>query len=283
METLLLLTIIGGMSLQNVSKKAFNKKTGGKGTYLFSAVSMLTAAVFFAFAGEKSVTIDCAWMPYSLGFAVSCGISVVCSFLAIQCGSLSLTSLATSYSLIIPTIYGLVFLNETSGIWLYLGIILLMISLVLINNRDSDVKITVKWAVFAFFAFLGNGVCTTVQKMQQIAFDGEAKNEFMMVALLVLSAFMFVLAFVWEKQVWGECFKKGSGWMVLCGVANGAVNLFVMILAGYMPASVMFPLVSAGGILLTAAISRWVYREKLTRRQSIGLVLGIGAVIFLNL
>jgi multidrug transporter EmrE-like cation transporter len=71
--------------------------------------------------------------------------------------------------------------------------------------------------------------------------------------------------------------------MVLCGVANGASNLFVIALSPNMPASIMFPLVSAGGIVLTSLISIFIYRERLSVLQYIGMVLGIGAIVFLNI
>ena len=50
-----------------------------------------------------------------------------------------------------------------------------------------------------------------------------------------------------------------------------------------MAASLMFPLISAGGIILTYIVSRFAYKEKLSLNQNIGVVLGVAAVIFLNL
>lgn len=105
----------------------------------------------------------------------------------------------------------------------------------------------------------------------------------MIVALLVVAVFLLALSFGSEKKAWKLCLQKGTGWMILCGVANGAVNLFVMILSASMPASVMFPLISAGGILATALVAKLLFREKLTVKQYAGMLLGIGAVIFLNL
>ena len=68
----------------------------------------------------------------------------------------------------------------------------------------------------------------------------------------------------------------------ICGLANGAVNFFVLVLSNKMPASVMFPIISAGGIVTTALISIFVYREKLSLPQKIGMFLGIAAVVVLS-
>lgn len=283
MQIVFLVLIIVSLSVQSVAKKAYNQKIGDKGALLFTAVSVLAAAGFFICAGQKPFVFSKEWISYALWFAFFYGLSAVASFFAIQCGPLSLTSLAISYSLIIPTAYGLIFLNDPAGIWLYLGIVLLMISLVLINAKEGDTRISFKWAIWAFLAFFANGACTTVQKVQQLVFDGAAKNEFMIVAMLSVSVVLFGLSFAVERKDWVPCLKMGAGHMIFSGVVNGAMNLFVMILAGLMAASVMYPLISAGSILLTALISRVFYREKLTTRQNIGLLLGVGAVVFLNI
>jgi len=86
-----------------------------------------------------------------------------------------------------------------------------------------------------------------------------------------------------EKNIFIASVKEDFAWMVGCGLANGAVNLFVMILSGKMATSIMFPLISAGGIIATWIVSRLFYREKLTTYQNIGLILGVISVIFLNI
>lgn len=67
------------------------------------------------------------------------------------------------------------------------------------------------------------------------------------------------------------------------GLANGAVNLFVVLLAARLPASLMFPIISAGGVALTFLASRTVYRERLSPCQLAGFAAGILSVIVLSL
>lgn len=77
----------------------------------------------------------------------------------------------------------------------------------------------------------------------------------------------------------------GKGWYLSlgCGALNAMVNLFVMILTGLMNVSLMFPLMSVGGIVVTFIVSKVFYKEKLSTAQHIGFLLGIGAIVFLNL
>lgn len=144
-------------------------------------------------------------------------------------------------------------------------------------------RITWKWLVYIFLAFVGNGMCSTVQTAQQRAFDGAYKNELMVLALAIVSLTLFIIAFFTERKALLSTARVSAPYGVICGAANGAVNLFVMMLVGMMSASLVFPLVSAGGIILTALVSIFYYREKLSKMQIAGLVLGVAAVIFMNL
>ena len=282
MNAILLISIIVGVSAQNIIKKPYTQKSGGKGAFIFGALSSLAAMIFFVIS-SGGFKWESGLIPYALGFALSYGTSTVFSVLATATGSLSLTALIISFSLMIPTFYGLIFLNDPVSVGLVPGLILLAASLVLINLKSDSVKITPKWLLYVFLAFVGNGMCSTVQKMQQVAYDGAYKNEFMIIALTAVVTGLLTVSFISEKSEIKCCIKFGWYFALPCGIMNGIVNLFVMLLSARMPVSLMFPLVSAGGIIITYFVSRFIYKEKLTRLQLIGFVLGIASVVLLNI
>ena len=282
MNIFYLISIIIGVSAQNIIKKPYTDKTNGKGVYFFSLLTSLSAMLFFVLI-SNGLNFEIRILPYSLLFALSYALTTVFSVLSVACGSLSLTSLIISYSLMIPTFYGLIFLNDDISIGLFPGIALLALSLLLINKKSDDSPITLKWLIYVLLAFIGNGMCTVSQKMQQVAFGGEYKNEFMILALAVVSIILSLLIIVSERKEIKTYVKFGWHLSIICGIMNGAVNLFVMLLSGKMPASLMFPLISAGGIIVTYIVSRFFYKEKLTKTQLCGFILGTISVVFLNI
>ena len=282
MNIFYLISIIIGVSAQNIIKKPYTDKTNGKGVYFFSLLTSLSAMLFFVLI-SRGLNFEIRILPYSLLFALSYALTTVFSVLSVACGSLSLTSLIISYSLMIPTFYGLIFLNDDISIGLFPGIALLALSLLLINKKSDDSPITLKWLIYVLLAFIGNGMCTVSQKMQQVAFDGEYKNEFMILALAVVSIILALLIIASERKEIKTYAKFGWHLSIICGIMNGAVNLFVMLLSGKMPASLMFPLISAGGIIVTYIVSRFFYKEKLTKTQLCGFILGTISVVFLNI
>ena len=276
-----LVAIIVGVSGQSIVKKPYTQKTSGGGVYFFNMLLSMAALLFFVATSSK-LNFNLTYVPYSIGFAVAYAVSSVFMVLAIAYGSLSLTSLFISYSLMIPTIYGLI-LGEPVGNGFLPGMILLVISIFLTNKRDEKAKISFKWVIFVLLSFIGNGMCTVVQKMQQVASGGKYKNEFMIVALAIVTIVMFIISLFQERRDIKFYAKSGWNWALICGVLNGMVNLFVMILSGRMSVSLMFPLISAGGLIVTYIVSRLFYKEKLTRIQFVGFVFGLAAVVLLNI
>lgn len=281
----LLLTLVTvGVSVQQISKKAFTQKVPG-GAYSFCAGSALLALVVFLITSEGKFVYSHETLGYALAFAASYSICTVTSMLAVKTGPLSLTSLMVSYSLIIPAFYGLIMLDEPVKPTLIIGIILLLISLLFINieKKGEPKKITLKWIIYVFLAFVCNGGCSTIQKVQQLSSGGLYKSELMIIALIVTTIVLLIFAIFNEKEDTLPNLKAGLVLYAICGIANGVVNYLVLLLSNRLPASVMFPVISAGGIILSAIVAITVYKEKLSKYQWIGMILGTISIISLNM
>lgn len=268
------------MAGQSAAKKEYAKR-GARTVFLFNMISAFAAVIFFVIT-SKEIIWNIKLIPYSFFFALSYGTSCVFGILAVATGPLSLTSLIVSYSLLIPTAYGLIFLKDPVGTGLIPGIIILLISLALINKKDEKIVIQPKWVLFVSLSAIGNGMCSTVQKIQQVEFESAYKNEFMIIALLIVCVLFAVITFV-KKETEGTDIKASLICGGLFGVLNGIMNLFVMILSEKMPVSLMFPIISAGQIIVTYLMAKTVYEEKLSRKQLYGLILGIISIVFLNI
>lgn len=287
MTAILLILVIFGITVQHVTKKIYTGKAQG-GAYTFCAVGALVALIFFIIMSGGSFRFHLAIIPYSIGFAATYTLSLVFTFLAIKEGPLSITTLITSYSLLIPTVYGWVAWQEPFSLLLLFGILLLLISIFLIRfekhleKKREEKRISGKWLLYVILAFLGSGGCSTVQKAQQLSFRGAYKNEFMIIALFITFLAVFFCALMMERKTLLKNLRCGFLMATIGGVANGTVNFMVMILSLRMPASIMFPIMSGGIILSTTSLSVTVYKERLSFVQKIGIALGIIAIFAIN-
>ena len=69
--------------------------------------------------------------------------------------------------------------------------------------------------------------------------------------------------------------------MVLSGVFVAINNKFNLYLSGVLDAAVFFPIVNGGGLVLTSVASVILFREKLSKKQWIGVIIGILSVILI--
>ena len=282
MNAVLLIVIVALLSADGIFGKIYNKRTGNKGAFLFCAMSCAAGCLYFLITGGK-LQFDLAVLPYVLGFAVSYATAVFASYMAVQTGPLSLSALVLSYSLIVPTLFGVVYYHEKTSVYFYIGLALMVVSIFLVTIAKEEKKISPRWVLFAGLSFLGNGICSTVQNLQQKAFEGAYKNELMILSLAITAVVMLIVALRFERGSIRECVKKGAVFGIVKGVGNGFMNFLVMVLALRMAASLMYPTISVGSVLLSTAVAAVFYKERLSLAQSVGLGLGLGAIVLLNL
>lgn len=283
MSALLLFGAVLTSVTGSVINKLFNKGNAEKGVYMFTAMcTFASMLIFILIAGGKLCFSPAIW-GYVLGFAVSYGMAVGFAVLAVRYGALSLTTLISSYSLMLPTLYGLIVLKEPIGLFLILGVVLLLVSIFCTCFKKEEYAFSTRWILFLMLSFLGNGMCSTVQKMQQIAFGDVYSNTFMVAALGITTLFFAVTGILLAPKESMETIKKSWGLGLVQGITNGLLNYLVILLNGLMPASVIFPVISGGSILMVCIISCMFFREKLTRMQLLGIGIGILSIVFFNL
>ena len=269
---------------QNLLKKRYNKD-GQEGPFFFGFLVALFALLFFLLT-TKDISLTRVILPYSIGFALTYATCICGSVIAFRTGSLAITSLILSYAVLIPTLYGLLFLKEKATPVQILGIAFMLLSLYLLRanspSKETSKKISIQWILAVFIAFFTDGMCATIQSMQQRVFNGTQNGNYMILSLIICTGFLGILSLITERRHIKVLWKK-SLFPALCGVFNGATNYLVMIIIALVPVSIYFPVLAAGQLLLMFLISVLVYKEKFQTRQILGLFVGLLSLILLNL
>lgn len=272
---------------QKVCQDRYNAKRDS-GVFLFSGMISFFAMCFF-----MAVNRDWTWSNELIVPAVAFGLSYAAAtvfvVLAIKCGSLAKTTLITSYSLMVPALVGLIVLREPLGIPMIVGMVLLVLSLWLTNHRKKSAdapkdKFSFKWLIFVLLGFIGNGMCSTVQKLAPHYLGADINLTFSTIAALGLSSVVLITAsFLTRETDLKATLKVGAPLSLFCGLFNGAVNYLAIYLNQFIPASVMFPVLSAGEIILIFPYTLLVCHETFTKKQWAGFAIGVVSVVLLNL
>lgn len=281
---LLILSIVTLVS-QQMCRKEYNKTQSDK-PLTFSLAGVLTGLIYFLVLSGGKTNFTREMFSYSIPFSVCYTTAYVCTNYALKHGPLSLTSLMISCSIAVPILYGVAFLKEPITLTLIVGLVLLFSCMTLVSEpwKKENTRISLKWMIYISATFLSNGICVTIQKVFQIKDQGAHSNEFMICSLLITFLTLAVMVLIHERKKLIKVTKtKSIIWPVLCGTSNGISNQFTMMLAVTLPASFLYPVQSAGGIILTAIVSILLYKEKLSLFQKVGFVSGVLAVIVFNI
>jgi drug/metabolite transporter (DMT)-like permease len=284
MEYVFLVLVIIGVYVQNIFQKQYNQKLEDNkdAGIIFSFLMVLSAMVVLGIVYIFQFSFRLETVLYALVFSIAFCVTVFAQVMAIKTGLLSLTALFCAFSLMLPTLYGLIFLQEKIS-WLgYIGIALLCVSLLLVNKVDGE-KINKKWLFFAVLMLVGNGLCGIIQKVHQINIEGNYSVCFQFFAMLFASIGMgIIILFAKPKKV-DEVLKEGLGYAGVTGGVNAGVNLLMLTLNKTMPAAILNPSVSAGGIVLTFITAMAFYKERFSKAQYLGYACGVLAVVLLSL
>lgn len=276
------------MCLQSVFTRMYNQKLDAtvENSSVFTLVRVLIIALFFLVLAGFRLDWHGPTMPYALSYGVMLAVNLITCTMAYLTGPFALTSLLISASMVLVTVFGLVFLHEPLSLTMGIGIGLLVISVLLLQEKTpEDCRLTPRWWIYTILAFFCNAGCTLSQKLHQTAFPGQYGNEFMFygaVLCAVLCLGYCLLKGVKPKQI-THCLKNGWVSMLGIGVACSLVNLLLMILNARMAASLLFPTLSGLTLLFAPLLGKFLYHEKSTRRQQISYLIGACAVILMNL
>lgn len=290
---LLLLACMLCNAIPNTLKKSYKKNT----PIFFTSVCICFSLLFFLgkFLIENkgfNFSVDLGVLKYAIPFGVCFALASVFIYLAFKFGDLSLTGLLTSFSLLLPTFYGIIFLGDDVGIFFYLGLALFIACLVLTNvkfldkDKEKEKKpVSVKWVICVIVGSVANGGCSLIQTMQQKAYGGKGGSELMIIALTFALIALLIVAFCIERDRIKDALKPAFALGAPCGLLVGCLNALVMVFTGQnlLPVSVFFPLHAGGVLLITFVFGYFFYKDRYDWLQYIGLFCGVASVIMLNL
>ena len=288
----LALTLIAGLAF-NLIRKYFTVKstTGIAGRAIFSAICAAVAAlVLLIWGGFGSASSFTVWFGILFGSVTA--IQTIANVSAINCGPMSYTAIFTSFSVLISALSGMFLFGEDRLEMIQIiGIVLMLTSIVLsANGKDDGKKVNLKWFVLAFIAFLLTGAIGIMQKIHQSSEYKAEINAFLIIAFIVSAAISTVFALIKLRS--SRKNNEGSSLadakklkyillaiMAIGGICTAANNKFNLFLSGALPTAIFFPIYNVGILILTTLSAIVIFKERLSLKQWIGVVIGIISVI----
>lgn len=297
MDYALLIGVIIMNASQYLVSSLYNKRQKNADAYLCTLIIGIVVVAFYSIYGAINGGFsfgDGTTVLYGLLFGLGYCMGYIFQILALRYGEVSLTSLIMSYSLLIPTFFGIIYYRDPISVLFWIALALLAIAMFLVNYKKTDKnapktvgKNRVLWITFTMLAFVGNGMCTIFSTLQQRITGGQYRSEFMIYAMAIVLAVNFTLMMVNNSKTHNTLPSLKNGWWcaAILGVLNAATNLFVMMLvsSNNLSMSLIYSMVSAGGLLITFICAMIFFKEKLRPMQIAGFFIGLASVVLFNI
>lgn len=274
---LLIITSITTMVLQNC---LFNKscKATLKTSKHINQFNIIVYLVCFLIFGILLLKEKISIFTVLLGlmFGVVTALSNLFKMLSLSNGPMNLTLLVTTSSMIIPTMSG-IFFGEVFSI-AKLCIVLILIGFIYVAISKSDnIKVNKKWFLFCFFAFIFQGTIGILQKIHQSSRYKTEVSGFLCIAFICAIVFCFLRNRGCDRKITLD--KKTVFIGLICGGCTFGMNYINLKLSGLLPSQLFFPLINGSAIILSSLMSMIVFKERLSKKQTVGLVGGIICLI----
>lgn len=292
MEYLLISLAVACFAAQFAFTKLYESaadQTGTASLIMLVGTSLVGALIFFG-VGGFSVSFSRISTIWAAIFAVIMIPYYLIGIKVLSLGSLAIYSMFMMLGgMLVPFFYGVWFLKESVSAAQVIGTVLLtgFIMLQAISQSDSntervETQSTKKKLIFftlCLVIFFLSGLTGVIVKKHQIS-EGAVDEVSFTVISCALTAIFSLILLVFDlfrngkekrRQLMAALKIKPLWIIALLGVATHAGNFLHLLAANDVPASVQFPLVSGGVIVLSALVSLLAFKEKLSAKEWISI------------
>ncbi len=235
-------------------------------------------AILFAINGGK-IAINGGILLWAVIYGVVQSLFVLSKAAAMSSGPVAITTLLGNSSLIISTLVSLIVWNEHVSWGQAAGVILLLLGIVLCTYKKSSGGYSTKWKILsALFLIMAAAVGITFKAFSKSGFGEYAGSMMFLSSLVMVISFaaMCIFSGGFSLPESAEISKKKFlMYSLISGALSCLYNRLNIFTSGEIDAVIFFPGFNGGVILLSAVLSVIFCRERLSGRQTAGIVLGI--------
>lgn len=268
-------TVQGKFSKQNV-------KTLSDGIFFNGLIFVFSALIFCRNAFTKNVGV--------IAFAAVFGILTVLFQLtyikAMSLGNISLTVMIVNLSMVIPIIFSVVFYGEKLTALRIAGICLTIAALVISVDRTDKSRKFKLWLFLSIAASVCNGGLAICQKMfgkTAFSYDSRAFVAWSYIVAGVVSFCLYLGFAVCKKGISFTVKPSVFGYALAAGAILGIFQAVNTKAVAAIDSAVLFPSYNGGVMILSALSGVILLGDKLKRNQTVSVIIGIAAIVLMNL
>ena len=235
--------------------------------------------VFVLGAQNELAAISAKTLIFLILSGLSTGASWLCYFRALQLGNINQVAPIDKSSTVLTMLLAFLFLHEGLTILKVCSLFLIGVgTFLMIQKRESGGEKSKAWFIYAALSAVFASLTSILAK---VGIEGVESNLATAIRTGVVLLMSWVVVVVTKKQrTVQEIPKKELGFICLSGLATGASWLCYYKALQDGLASVVVP-IDKLSILVTIAFSYFVFKEKLSKKALLGLVLIVAGTLLM--
>ena len=267
--------------------KIYQKRMGTavrEGALFNSVVGLISSCLFLVSAGFK-LEFTLYSFIMALLTSILVGTYTMIGFKIMSLGSVTVyTVFVMLGGAVVPYIYGVLFLGEGITVWKVLAI-LAVAAAVILNSAGSGSDRRSKYFIpLCIAVFFINGAVSVISKLHQIetVYPVVSSRDFTVIKDFIRFLIFFIV-FLCQRHSMEQNDKKLNAKMYIAmavsAIFSGGAFFLMFICASYMPASVLYPVVTGGTIISMALVDRLFFRQRLSVNTIISIFICIMALV----
>lgn len=255
--------------------------------FLFNLIcSIVWFIVLFAVNGA-SIKLNVSVLTWGIIYGLVQSLFIFFKTKAMSLGSVSVTTLIGNSSLLISISVSLFVWKEYVGVWDIFGLMLLLFGIFLCTFKKSEDDYSPSWKYYvSFFLVFAASVGLTFKAFGKSS-ASRFSSDMMAVSALVMLMFYLITGlfgggFSVKRFKCGSA-KKFIAAALISGVLSCAYNRLNIFLSAKLDAIIFFPFFNGGVVLLSAIMGMIICKDKLSKRQFLGIALGIIAICIIGI
>lgn len=186
-------------------------------------------------------------------------VSSLCSIMSLKSGTMVLSSIFATAGMIVPSVLGVVFFNESISILQILFVLIVIISMCILATASKKIygQFKGKNILYLVGNLISNGMVMFCQKLFGVIRPTGNVSLFSMLTFAIPAVILSIAVFI--------------------------IQQFVTLLTSQMSTVLLFAFVNCGATIISALVGAAMYKEKMTIKSTLAIIIGVIALIGLKI
>ncbi len=250
---------------------------------MFMANYFVCSLIAFLFMEDKRPFAPQEGMTFAVLLGLGSGCLYLLSFMLmkhnISKNGVMLSSVFMKLGVLVHTIMAVAAFGEKPTVFNIVGFVLAVAAIIIIYLEPGKAEGSKRSGVFLLLLLFVSGLTESMANIYDNFGVEAVKDHFLFCNFLTALALAGIMTIVTRKRITWKDLVFG----VIIGVPNYFASRFLLLALQDLKAVIVYPIYNVGAIVLISLAGILLFKEKLSVRKVIGIIMIIGALILLNI